>query len=344
MRASEEEGHAIPGPGKIKNARPRAQRRVTGRTVTSLASASVAALFLSAAEDSIVPPKSERAPEIRLAADIVTIPIAVVKGFPFIEGSAGGVSGKFMLDTGSEQALTINDHRVPVVGSREIGSGHFGSGQRFAVRLAPEVAQVHLGALSFRRATMVQTQDARLLESITPDFLGWFGHHGWADHAMKLDYRASRATFYKGGPEAYLKGEKVIAELAFVTRKLPNHPLIQGRIGGLKIVGSWDSGQYGALFTTEAGKAMLLRSQRLTVSRNEAGTFDLTGLKLAGHSFPIVESIEVATTPSAAAAPIGICESHVVTIGYGVLRRYKSVWDYRRRRIYLLEPQAPSHR
>lgn len=239
------------------------------------------------------PSKLKRAPEIRLADETVSLPIVMVGEYLFIEGSVAGVKGKLMLDTGAEQALAINDHRVPVANGRTIGTGHFGSGETFAVRLVPELTGIQIGPLRFARATTVQTQDARQLEGITPDFLGWLGHHAWAGSAMKLDYRASRVTFYKGGPGAYLKGERVIAELPFETRKLPNHPLMPGRIGDTAIIAAWDTGQYGSLFTDAAGKAALLRSRHLTVSSDKEGAYDLAGLELTGRSQPIISSMEV---------------------------------------------------
>lgn len=174
-----------------------------------------------AAQHAVDAPKSARAPEVRFSGETVTLPIVLIKNYPFIEGSIAGVRGKLMLDTGAEQALAINDHRVPLVGGIAIGSGLFGSGQRFAVRLVPRVTEVHIAFLSFAQATTVQAQDARQLESIAPDFLGWLGYDSWAGYAMKLDYKHRRATFYKGGPKSYLKGERIIAELPFEVRKLP---------------------------------------------------------------------------------------------------------------------------
>jgi hypothetical protein len=87
------------------------------------------------------------------------------------------------------------------------------------------------------------------LEGITPDFLGWVGYYFWEGYALKLDYRRSRVTLYKGPPELYLSAEKVIAELPFEIRKLPNHPVMHIRIGGLDIIAAFDTGQYGALYT-----------------------------------------------------------------------------------------------
>jgi len=189
-----------------------------------------------AADEASIPPKSQRSPEIRIAAAQVVLPIVMVREFPFIEGSVAGVSGKLILDTGNDQSLTINDHRVPLAGGRSIGTSYFGSGQSFAVRLMPEVRNVRIGTLLFPRVTAVTAQDARQLEAITSDFIGFFGFNAWSDHALKLDYRRSIATFYAGGPETYLKGERLVADLPFTTRKLPNHPVVSGQIGAMPVV------------------------------------------------------------------------------------------------------------
>ena len=76
------------------------------------------------------------------------------------------------------------------------GTGHFGSGEAFAVRLVPELTAIQIGIFRFGRATIVHTQDARQLEGMTPDLVGSLGHHAWAGDAMKPDYRASGITFY----------------------------------------------------------------------------------------------------------------------------------------------------
>lgn len=286
--------------------------------------------------DTPYPLKSKTAPEIRLIDKTVTLPIVMVREFPFIEGSVAGVSGKLMLDTGIEQAITINDHRVPVLHGRKIGQGFFESGQTFAVRLVSELGDIRIGGLFYPRATDVIVQDARLLEKITPDFIGWLGYHAFATHALKLDYGKLRATFYKNGAADYLKGERVVAELPFETRKLPNHPIMAGRIGEMAIVTTWDTGQHGSLYTSEEGKARLLKEGRLIPSRTKRDAFDLNGLQLNGHTMPVVQGIDIETEPSPAAKPVGIVEPHELTIGYGLIHQFKTVWDFQQRRVYLL--------
>lgn len=109
-----------------------------------------------------------------------------------------------------------------------------------------------------------------------------------------------------------------------------------GRIGTTKIEASWDTGQYGALFTSVSVKARLVREQRLRASRSKPGAFDLCDFDLAGRRFAGVPEIDVNTGGYAAAAPIGIRDPDVLTIGYGLLSRYKTIWDYSRKRIYIL--------
>lgn len=307
-------------------------RATTATLLSMMVSTSVLA-----AQDISAPPVSEQAPEIRLTGQVVTLPIVMVREYPFVEASIVGVAGKLMLDTGYQGALVVNDHRVPVTGGRTIGSGFFGSGQTFEVRLIPEVLDVRIGGLAYPRVTEVRTQDARLLENITPDFLGWFGYEAFATHALKLDYRALQATFHAEGTD-YLAGEHVVAALPFEIRRLPNMPLMAGDLGGMPFVVSWDTGQYGALYTTDSGKARLLSEGRLTPSATDPDAFDIHGLEIDGHRLPVISAVEVRTERSPASASIGITEADHLTLGYGLLHQFKTVWDFPQKRIVLLEP------
>ena len=106
----------------------------------------------------------------------------------------------------------------------------------------------------------------------------------------------------------------------------------------MAIVATWDTGQYGSLNTDAPGKSELIRTKLLRSSRQAPDSFDLRGVELAGRRMPDIPALEVETEPSPAAGPIGVSEPHMLTIGYGLLHGYKTVWDYRRKRIYLLAP------
>ncbi|WP_420142351.1 hypothetical protein [Sphingomonas sp.] len=304
------------------------------RAIALMVLAAVAAPVAAADTPSAAVP---HAPEVRLAGEIVTLPIVMVREYPFIEGEVAGVKGKLMLDTGMGEPFVINDHRVPMTGGTKIGTGFFGSGQTFDIRLQAGVDGVRIGALRYPRVTNVQSQDARMLERITPDFLGWVGQAAFASHAMKLDYRRLTATFYKGGPEAFTRGETVIAVLPFETRKLPNIPLLPARIGDLDAIVSLDTGMNGSLAISEEKRQRLVAAGLIKPTQDPEA-FDLHGVRIAGMAAATFPAIEVEEGPSPSAKSVGITEDTELELGYVFLRNYKTVWDYRAKRLYLLAP------
>jgi hypothetical protein len=305
-------------------------------TIAGLALAGMGASAIVAGE---LPAKPElpNAPEIRLPAKTVTLPIVMVREYPFIEGEIAGVKGKLMLDTGMQRRLSVNDHRVPLTGGNKTGTGHFGSGETFDVREHAAVEGVRIGHLRFPEVTKVESQDARMLERITPDFLGWVGHGAFADHAMKLDYRRLKVTFYAGTSKEYLKGEKVMTILPFETRKIPNVPLLPARIGDVDIIVSLDTGMYGALYISEAKRQRLV-ALGLLKSTADPDAHDLSGVRIANRVDGRFQNIEVDKGPSPSARPVGVTEDVELELGYVFLRQYKTVWDYREKRLYLLAP------
>lgn len=280
--------------------------------------------------------KPPQAPEMRLSGDRVVLPIVMVREFPFIEGSVAGVAGKFMLDTGHRKALAINDRRVPVVDPVAVGKGSFGSGQTFDVRLVPVMKDIRVGQLRYESVTQVQSQDAALLETITPDFIGWLGHDFWEGYALELDYRYAQAVFYRGGPEDYLPGEKLVVELPYESRKLPNIPVMYGKIAGIDATVAFDSGQNGMLFIDAETKSRLIGEGALTWS-GEGDKYHLNKLELQGRVFDGLQNIGVSTTPFPAAIPTGLSDKTLLTLGFSFLGKYKTVWDSNKKVIYVLE-------
>lgn len=51
--------------------------------------------------------------------DIVVFPITLINAFPFISGEVNGIKGKFMFDTGNQNALDINDNMVELPGKKQ---------------------------------------------------------------------------------------------------------------------------------------------------------------------------------------------------------------------------------
>jgi len=280
---------------------------------------------------------STRASEIRMSGDRVTLPIVMVREFPFIEGHVSGVAGKFMLDTAAQDALSLNSHRIPIANLETVGTGMFGSGQSFTTKLAPVVNDIRIAGLHYKVATRVGAQDAIDLEGITPDFLGWFGFHAWDGYTLKLDYRKLLAIFYRNTATAdYLAGERLIAELPFDVRRHPNIPVMPAKVGGLEVTAIFDTGGYGYLFVDQETKEKLIALHVLKPNDGE-DDFSVTGLSLGGVSVPDIGSIRVDTKPFPASGPTGLPARNLLYIGHGFLREYKTVWDYRGKKIYVLD-------
>lgn len=279
------------------------------------------------------------APEFRLTGDVVSIPFVMVREFPFVEAEINGVKGKLMLDTGALEAMSLNHNPLKLPEGRSIGQGRFGSGQTYEMFLRPYIDSVRLaGGLSYGRVNTMRSQDARQLEGITPDFIGWIGYYFWDGYAVKMDYKASKATFYKGGPKAFLKGETVIAALPFETRKLPNHPIMTATVGGVAFETVFDTGQYGNIFTDAATLARLTKSGAVKPVAGEDNPADVTVRFAKG---PPIALPKLATHPAEGAEPfakaIGLKSTNIMSLGYAFLGQYKTVWDYPNKTLYLLK-------
>ena len=286
------------------------------------------------------------APTFRLHGALQTFDIVMVKWYPFIAGRINGVDGKLMLDIGGNEALVLNDHRIPLGGGRLLGREYFGSGQSYSSYLRPSIASVQIGAhLEYKDVSNVKSQDATQLEHITPDFLGWIGFDFWRGYSMKLDYRNKTVTFYRSGSmragdEPYLKGEHVFATVPFEIRKLPNDPVIHVDLGSAGFDAVLDTGQYGEAWMPKATEDRLIQDGVLKPSGvDEDGlSYELADLRLTGGITVFVPGVHVHNTPWIAARSMGIDGWDTITLGYGLLRQYKTVWDFAEKKLFLMRP------
>ena len=156
---------------------------------------------------------------------------------------------------------------------------------------------------------------------------------------MKFDYKASKATFYKGGPKAFLKGEAVVAAIPFETPKLPNNPVLSARIGDTDFATILDTGQYGNIFADKATFDRLAAAGVIRPATGDDEAVDVAALKFSkGPAIPLAR---LASHPIEGAAPfaeaIGVASPRIMSLGYAFLRQYKTVWDYPNRTLYLLK-------
>ena len=235
----------------------------------------------------------------------------------------------------------MNDHRVHLPNTHVVGTSFYASGQHYEEHRAEIVDEVVLPTgITYRRIHNVSSWDGSQLEQhISPEFLGWVGYDFFRESAMVLDYKAQTVTFHKGSNavERALRGEQVVARLPYETRRRPNDPVVHVRIGSVDFVGAFDTGQYGTLYTSLAVRRTLEREGVIRPAGKRGDTsYDLTGLRVGEAEIGAVAHVDIKTEPAPFAAGTGLTEPNIVTIGYGVLALYKTVWDFPRRTIYLL--------
>jgi hypothetical protein len=283
-----------------------------------------------------------------LKDDIVSLPIYLSHEFPLVAVKINGVPGKLMFDTGSEEALSLNDKAVPLQGGRVIGEGVMGSGQKFEIKSYPVVSSVVLdGSIMnlYQNLHNVKGQDLSFMtEGVGDDFLGILGHHFYDGYLFKLDYCGNRVTFYRQTEERmaaqdFLKDETIIAVLPFEIRKLPNHPMVPLTIGEVPFLGSFDTGQLGGIYLDKATRAKFTKQRLLTPKvGGDEPMFDLSGIAFMPAFTASVSGTRVFDSPLPTATALGITERNVISFGYSFLRRYKTVWDFGECKIYFLKP------
>lgn len=286
------------------------------------------------------PRGADNAPEFHLRGDTVSFPFVMVREFPFVEAEVNGVKGKLLLDTGALGSLSLNHNHLILPEGRVIGQGNFASGQTFQMILRPSVENVRLvGGMSFDHVTNVSSQDATQLEHITPDFLGWLGYGFWAGYAAKFDYKASKVTFYKGGPKAFLEGETLIAAIPFETRNRPNIPVLTATIGDTEFETVLDTGQYGNIFADAATQDHLAAIDAISAAAGAEGAVNIKAVRFSKG--PAIAMAKLASHPVEGAAPfakaVGLTSPRVMMLGYAFLKQYKTVWDYPNGTLYLLK-------
>jgi len=288
--------------------------------------------------------------EFQLTGDVVFFPLTIVNGYPFISGEINGVKGKLMFDTGHKGALSINNNIVPLTSEKEIGGGSTGSGQKFKRYTNDIVDKVVLSnGLHFQDLRQIPSANYDFLQNgITPDCIGYLGHDFFKGYIFKIDYTKRVLTFYKSTSvreesKDFLSDEKVVAELDFETRKLPNFPMIKVDVSDVEMLATFDTGgSYGSLEVTDMDAEKLTKKKVLVDYGKDCSDDNLYSLnKIRMHPRLTVNLIGIYKDPTDYNSPVrkarGITEDNELTFAYRFLAQYKTVWDYGNRKIYLLE-------
>ncbi|WP_133177626.1 hypothetical protein [Chitinophaga parva] len=284
----------------------------------------------------------------RLHGDSIVFPLTLVNAYPFVSVEVNGVQGKFMFDTGLNSDLEINDNAVDLPGKKAVKTGQVGSGQSFMLNINDTIAQVRFkNGLTYQHLRHITSANFDFLQrNITPDCIGYIGHHFFDGYIFKLDYLKRKLTFYKATDQRktvkdFLNGEKVLAILHFETRRLPNHPMVRVRIGNVDLLGSFDTGQYG-LIQLDSEAAKTLEASSLLIQdgndSNDDPIVNVNDIVLDGNFQTSLKGIYPFTYEQTAPFRKGmqIREASYICFGYRFFEQYKTVWDYEEKKIYVL--------
>lgn len=276
-----------------------------------------------------------QAPEVRFMADRVSLPFTLVRFFPFVDANINGTAGRLLLDTGSLPALSLNDHRLVLSGSKPLGSGSYGSGQHFETHINEQVRNVRIAGMHFPAVSHVESHDSSQLERITPDFIGWLGYSAFQGYAMKLDYDRLTATFYRGDLRDELAQETILGRIRTRDTRRPGVPVTSGLLGDVPMDALFDTGQNAALFLDKETKRHLIKTGALTAE--PGGTFTVRHLSVDGWPVPPIEHLDVSDAPAPFNQAFGLKGPNVISLGYALLRQHPTLWDFEGNTIYVLK-------
>jgi hypothetical protein len=288
--------------------------------------------------------------QFQLTGDVISFPITIVNAFPFIAGEINGVKGKFMFDTGHQGALDINNNIVPLLSQKEKGSGFVASGQKFKNYTNDSIEEVRLvNGLHFQNLKQIPSANYDFLQSnITPDCIGYIGYNFFKGYIFKLDYNKRKLSFYKNTPERatskdFLNDEKVVAIIDFETRNRPNIPMIKVKVDDVEILGLFDTGgSYGLLDFSDKDAEKLFKKKYLKNYGKDGYDEDLFVLDNVAvnsqltTSFIGIHTIEESKSNQFKKAT-GVLEDNILILAYRFFAKFKTVWDYDHKKIYVLE-------
>ena len=281
-----------------------------------------------------------------LRQESVNVPFTVINDFVFLNAAIDGIHGKVMFDTGTPEALVLNDHLLKRLGHGAVkGQSRVGSGQVYTETIRDCVRGVDVSGFPMTDVATVESDDLGFIEKdITPDFLGFVGYGAYPGYTFKLDYSRRQLRFAKSVHDArtsLLDGETVLAALSFTTRRRPNSPLVAVKLGGETFLATFDTGQSGSLEMDDVLRDSLITAGSLTAlpGKDEDGqvVYRVNDLELTPGVHVRLPAMVINTPGSPSDKGLGITERSVIHLGFQFLSQFKTVWDWANRTLYLLQ-------
>ncbi|PZR08739.1 MAG: hypothetical protein DI539_22530 [Flavobacterium psychrophilum] len=279
----------------------------------------------------------------------MVFPISLVDAYPFISGTVNGEKGKFMFDTGFGASIFLNDNLLSLNDKKAKGNGVTGSGQSFKTSVNDTIREMAFtNGLTYRNLEKIESGNFDFIQKyITADFLGFMGYKFFEEYLFKIDYVHRKITFYRNSSERdiskdFLANEKVLTVIDLGIRKIENIPYVNLKIDGIDILGVFDTGQNGFLqLSSSAAKVLETKGYVVISGVNSSGDtlLNVKDIIMDGKFKTSLKGVEFSTFEDTqdVRKKIGITEPNLMSIGYRFLSEYKTVWDYEKRKIYILE-------
>mgnify|MGYP000287397080 CR=1 FL=1 len=277
---------------------------------------------------------------VHLEGDVVTIPLAIIRDWPFIDGEINGVKGRWQFDTGNASAIDLHSKKVVGAIADTIGSGFVGSGQTFEVLEYPLIDKIKVGDIIFDSVPHVKAKNMYYLEDITTTVIGQVGFNFFKGYDMKIDYLRSELTFYKQKKdvENWKDIKNYITSLPYFTRRLDNHPMIKIQHKGIDFLVTFDSG---------GGKgSVIMEDSHFEKLKNEGDIEDFYDEPSPLYNWYNIKIDERLTINlyglhkrdySPAHKPLQITEKNTFTLDHSFLSQYITIWDTKNKVIHVLE-------
>ena len=284
--------------------------------------------------------------KVHIQGDFLSLPLILVKGYPFLEGEINGTEGKLLFDIGADSSFVLNSHRVTPPDGKVVGNGSFSSGQTFSVSRFPVVDSLKLaGGPEYTAIENVLGNTGLQLEQhITSDFIGWIGLHWFQGYLFKLDYAKPGVSFYQAHPasasdsaamQEALRGEKVTQVIHFNNVGHPNYATLPVHIGTHTFLASFDTGSHNVLWLTPELRDQM-KAEGLLHQQGD-GSFQLANVSIDGHLIDLNSHVEIDGGKASKTKLLGETTDPLMTLGYEFLSKFRTVWDYEHSTVTLLE-------
>lgn len=258
------------------------------------------------------------------------IPFHTIDGYIMIKGDINGNGGKFMFDTGTPFRFFFNNNKVDVRSDKFLASGRAGSGQPISIykQSSPVLVNIFYGLINTICSDVKHTDFEFIQKSISSDFLGMIGKGFIEDRRFSIDYEAQEIIVYD-------KTEKIDLGNNHINVHINKNQLPEAEvdIGGLSIVGYFDTGNLGSLTLTKDTARMLANTGNLKIapsssSHGEPMTIQVASIAKAMHKQQALGTISQLYYNTGT--------ENRIALGYSFLKNFKSIWDISAGNIYLL--------